>query len=114
MLKNPRDFIVKKLHFIDRQATSNKIYKMITTFILIDSTWIFFRASNITQAFQMIKSITTKFNPWILFDGSLYSLGLDNKDFTVMMIAIIILIIADFIKWKGHSIREWVYKQEIW
>lgn len=80
----------------------------------MDFTWIFFRASNISQAFQMIKSITTKFNPWILFDGSLYSLGLDYKDFTVMMIAIIILIIADFIKWKGHSIREWVYKQEIW
>lgn len=82
--------------------------------MLIDFTWIFFRADGFKVALKMIKSIFTVYNPWILFDESLYKLGLGRKEFQFMIISIIILIIADFIKWKGYSIREWVYKQERW
>lgn len=112
-LKKLRDFIVKKLH-LDRETASHKIYKIITTFLLIDFTWIFFRASSCRQAIEMIKSIFTTYNPWVLIDESLYKLGLDRKEFQLMIIAIIILFIADFIKWKGYSVREWIYKQERW
>ena len=113
ILKKPRDFLVKNLH-LDREKASHKIYKVLTTFILIDFTWLFFRASRLKVALKMIKSIFTVYNPWILFDDSLYNLGLGRKEFQFMIISIIILIIADFIKWKGYSIREWVSKQEIW
>lgn len=65
-------------------------------------------------ALSMIKSIFTVYNPWILFDDSLHKLGLGTKEFQFMIISIIILFIADFIKWKGYSVREWVYKQELW
>jgi len=84
------------------------------TFILIDFTWIFFRADSINIALNMIKSIFTTYNPWILFDDSLYKLGLEIKEFNFMIISIIVLFIADFIKWRGYSIREWIYKQERW
>lgn len=80
----------------------------------MDLTWIFFRANGFKQALRMIKSIFTVYNPWIFFDDSLYKLGLDRKNFQFMIFAIIILIIADFIKWKGYSVREWIYKQERW
>lgn len=82
---------------------------------MIDFTWIFFRADGFRTALDMIKSIFTVYNPWVLFDGeSLYKLGLNRQEFQFMIIAIFILIIADFVKWKGHSIREWVYKQDRW
>ena len=90
------------------------MFRIIVTFILINFTCIFFRASNVTQALDMIKSLVTQFNPWIFFDDSLYSLGLDRKEFGFMIISIIILIIADYVKWKGYSVREWVYKQDLW
>lgn len=112
-LKGVRDWLVKKLH-LNRETASHKIYKIITTFILIDFTWIFFRASSATAALKMVKSIFTTYNPWILFDGSLFELGLGRKEFQFMILSIIVLLIADFIKWKGHSVREWVYKQERW
>lgn len=99
---------------MNRETASHKIYKILTTFALIDFTWIFFRADGCRQALRMIKSIFTVYNPWILFDESLFKLGLERKEFQFMIISIIILIIADFIKWKGYSVREWVYKQEIW
>ena len=104
---------MKKLHF-NRETASHKLYKILTTFLLVDFAWIFFRANSLKEALKMIKSIFTDWNPWILFDESLYKLGLDRKNFQFMIITIIILIIADIIKWKGHSVREWVYKQEIW
>lgn len=84
------------------------------TFILIDFTWIFFRARTLKIALRMIKSMFTEYNPWILFDDSLYKLGLGIKEFNFMIISILILVIADFIKWRGYSIREWIYKQERW
>lgn len=104
---------MKKLH-LNRNTASHKIYKIVVTFILIDFTWIFFRASTIQEAINMIKSIFTVYNPWIFFDESLYELGLVRKEFQFMIISILILFIADFIKWKGYSVRYWVYKQELW
>jgi len=62
----------------------------------------------------MIKNIFTVYNPWIFVDDSLFELGLGRKEFQFMIISIVVLFIADFIKWKGYSIRKWVYKQEIW
>lgn len=108
-----RDWFVNKFN-LSRECASHKIYRIITTFALIDLTWIFFRANSFKQALNMIKSIFTVYNPWILFDESLYKLGLDRKNFQLMLISILILIIADFVKWKGYSVREWVYKQEKW
>lgn len=99
---------------LNRETASHKIYKIITTFALIDLTWIFFRASSFKTALKMIQSIFTVYNPWILFDESLFKLGLGRKEFQLMILSILILIIADFIKWKGYSVREWIYKQERW
>ena len=99
---------------LNREAASHKIFKIVTTFALVDFTWIFFRANRFKDALRMIKSIFTVYNPWILFDDSLYKLGLGRKEFQFMIISILILLIADFVKWKGHSVREWVYKQERW
>ena len=113
LLKKPRDFLVEKLH-LNRDSASHQLYKVLATFALIDFTWIFFRADRLKTALSMIKSIFTTYNAWILFDESLFNLGLDRKEFQLMMISIIILMIADFIKWKGYSVREWVYKQEGW
>lgn len=112
-LKSTRDFVVNKLH-LDRSSAGHKIYKIITTFILVDFTWIFFRAKTFKGALKMIKSIFTVYNPWILFDNSLYKLGIGQKEFNLMLICIVILMIADFIKWKGKSVRNWVYKQNLW
>lgn len=99
---------------MNRETASYKIYKIVTTFILIDFTWIFFRAQSLKIAFDMIKSIFTVHNPGIFWDDSLYKLGLGMKEFKFMLISIIILFIADFIKWKGYTVREWIYKQERW
>jgi len=58
--------------------------------------------------------MVTVYNPWILFDGSIYNCGLNQKNFQLMLICIGILIFADYMKHKGVKIREIIMKQDGW
>lgn len=53
-------------------------------------------------------------NWWILFDDSLFALGLNWKNFILLIFALMILFVADICKYKGIKIREIVLKQELW
>ena len=56
----------------------------------------------------------TVYNPWILFDGSLYELGLTAREFWFMVICILLLLWADIQKKKGIVIRKVIMKQDPW
>lgn len=93
---------------------SAKLAKALFTFVLIDFTWIFFRAKSIRQAFEIIKSMLNVHNPWILFDNSLFSLGIGQKGFRVMMWGLFILLAADLCKYKNIRVREVIQAQDFW
>ena len=84
---------------IKTDVFSFKLLKILTTFILVDFAWIFFRANSFTDAKILIKNMFT-FNPWVLFNNSLYNLGLDSKDFTVAILGITVVLIINFIQSK--------------
>lgn len=113
VLKPLRDKVVPALH-LDRTTFSHKLFRTLFTFFLIDLTWVFFRANRLLDAVKIIISMLTAKNIWILFDDSLFQLGLDWKNFMVMVVAIIILLGADYLKKKGIVIREVICQQELW
>lgn len=108
-----RDKLVKVLH-LHRDSLAHKLVHVIGTFVLVDFSWIFFRASRFTEAIEIIRSMITVQNPWILFDGSIYKCGLDVRNFWLMMICIGILLFADFCKCRRIVIREVILKQDYW
>ncbi len=61
----------------------------------------------------LIMATFSRFNPWIFVNGSLYTLGVDQKNFWVMIIFIVILMVSDFIKEKGVHIRQAIARQNI-
>ena len=81
------------------------------TFILVDFTWVFFRAENITQAFAAIKSMLMVHNLEILLSSSLFDAGLSKLNFVVLFVALGILLIADICKNKNICIRTVIQKQ---
>ena len=81
---------------------------------MVDISWLFFRANDIEQAMYMLKSIFTAHNLWILLDGSLYTCGLDSKNFMLMLLAIGVLLVADMCKYKGITIRKYIEQQDGW
>lgn len=95
-------------------STSHKIFQIIFTFTLVDFTWIFFRANSITDAKNIIYSILTVRNPWILTDMTIYNAGLNQRGFTVLLISLIILLIGDFLKKRNFNFKTWLDNQELW
>ena len=113
ILQPVRDELISVLH-LNRESLGHKFIHVIGTFVLVDFSWIFFRAGTFKEALEIIKSIITVKNPWVLFDGSLYKCGLDEKNFRLMLLGIVILILADLCKRKGIKIREVIAKQDYW
>lgn len=103
-----------KLFHLHTDTFAHKMAKTIFTFMLIDFSWIFFRAESLSGAVQIVKSMLRIRNPWILFDGSLYSLGLSAKNFWLMILCIFLLLAADFCKYKKICIRKVIQKQDFW
>lgn len=53
-------------------------------------------------------------NPWILFDGSLNKLGLDAKDWGVICISVLILVLCGVLRgYLKRPIREWLAEQNL-
>ena len=84
------------------------------TFILVDFSWLFFRASSLREAKALLQSIFTEHNPWVLFDGSLFQCGLDSANFTLMVVCIGVLAFADVCKRRGVCVRKIILKQDYW
>ena len=112
ILKPVRNYLVNKYH-IYREAFSHYILKVLFTFVLVDFAWLFFRAGTIEKSKELFKYIF-RFNPEILIDGSLYTLGLQEYEFYFLFLSLIILGIADYFKYRKINILEKLGRQGIW
>ncbi|MBR2527358.1 MAG: MBOAT family protein [Oscillospiraceae bacterium] len=99
---------------IHRENISHQVLQVLITFHLISFSIIFFRAVNLTDAITVIRSIFTANNPWILFDGSLYNCGLDQKNFVLMILCIVFIQFVDYFKYKGIVVRQVILQQDYW
>lgn len=112
--KSIRDELWKKLA-VRTDAFSWILGKVIITFVLVNLAWVFFRASTLEQAFEILAAILTDWNPWVLFDDSLFKSGLSLVEFRVLIIAIVIMGLADVVKLvKGQTIDEFLMNQNMW
>ena len=113
LTKPVRDKVVKVLG-LHRETLGHKLLQTAMTFCLVDFAWIFFRGNGFMRSLGIIRSMVTVKNPWILFDGSLYALGVEQKGFHLMMICIGVLLMADICKYRGIRIREVIARQDVW
>ncbi len=104
-----REKICKAMH-ISRKFFLLRFVQMIITFALIDFSWIFFRANTVGDSFAMISSLFNAENFNIFKDGGIYMCGLGEKDFKLMLICILILLVADTFKHFGISVRYYIQK----
>ncbi len=112
-IKPVRDRLVSLFH-LHRSSFGHKLLCTVFTFCLIDFSWIFFRASDFAQATEIIRSIFSVHNVWILFDGSLYGCGLDRPNFWLMLAGIAVLAFADFCRYRGIVVRDVILRQDYW
>ncbi len=82
---------VKRFIGVQKGSASEKIYQMFITFHLVLLAWIFFRANGMLNGIEYIKNMLCSFNPWVLFDGTLFTFGL-SQNFIIFLIAHIVIL----------------------
>lgn len=88
-----------------------KLIKIIITFILVDFAWIFFRAGSFTLSKTIIRNMLY-FNPGIFASGRIYELGLDEKDFKIAILGILIVLIVDILQ-VNNNVRNTLANRNI-
>lgn len=85
------------------------------TFALTCFAWIFFRAESVKGAFWYIKNMFTRWNPWVLFDESLFNFGLDRREVGILAVALLALLVADVIRYvKGVDVGKFLLSQNVY
>lgn len=77
-----------------------KVLKTVITFFLITFAWLFFRANGFQKALSLLKSMLLEGNWHIFYDGSLFTLGITQPQFLVLLAAIVLLFVVDYQKYK--------------
>lgn len=98
ILRPIKDRVIRRFNIKDN-VFSFKLMQVIINFILVDFAWIFFKASSFSSAKIIIRNLFI-FNPWVLIDGSIFTLGLEKKDFLVVSLAIFVVVIIDLLQSK--------------
>lgn len=96
------------------ESIGHKLVSGLVTFGFVDFAWIFFRAESIGDAVSMIKSMISIGDISAFLNGSLYDLGLSSKSIKILLFGIVMIIFADYMKYRGIKIREVILAQELW
>ncbi|MBE6767241.1 MAG: MBOAT family protein [Ruminococcaceae bacterium] len=108
---SPRDKFYEKCG-VNKNTFSFKFGRQLTTFVLVTVAWLFFRADGFIAGCRMLRSAFV-LNPWVLTDDSLFEIGLDGKDWNVLLLSIAILLVVSLLQGK-YSLREELQKQTCW
>ena len=94
---------------INRQSKPYALFRMVRTFIIVNIGMLIFRADSLKAAFTMLISIP-KLNLATLKPGSGNGLGLDLKDYGIIVIGTVIIFIGGLLREKGVDVREKIYR----
>lgn len=106
--------ITKRLG-IKTESYSYRLMQCLITFVLVDFAWIFFRSDSLSEALAYIGCIASKWDPWVLFDGSIFTWGLSAPEFVVAIVSLLILFMVDKIRYrKNMLLDEYLDTQCLW
>ena len=98
---------------IKRDCFSYRLLQRGITFGLVTFAWLFFRANNLGDALLMVKKMITELHPSGIVAESIWNNGLDQTQAVTLFIAILVLLIVDWIHEKGISITAFLNQQNL-
>ncbi len=103
----------RKFFRVKPERFSFRLFQIIRTILIVTIGRYFSRAASFMTAMSMYKATLVQWNPWVLFNGKFFELGLDRKNFQFMILMIVLLFLLDFLKEKGYNLRETIARQGI-
>lgn len=90
-----------------------KLWQTVRTFALVVWGRILFKAANLHEAFRIWGNVFKVHNPWVLTDGTLFTLGLDAHEMFILFLAVLVLLMVSILQEKGVRMRETIERQNL-
>lgn len=100
------------LFHIDITTKSYRRFQMIRTFLVFTGGRLITAPGTLTDTWIAVKQMFSSFNLWIFWDGTLYGMGLDYKDWCVVVIGLLLVRQISIMQGK-ESIREVIARRNI-
>lgn len=103
-----------KFFRINTECFSWHLFQMARTFLVLVFANSLFRAPSLRSGFQMWKMAFDVWNPWILFDKSFFELGLNQTEWEILMISMVVLIVCGLLRYYlKMPVRQWLAQQNM-
>lgn len=112
ILRPYAEYIHKKLS-IDENTFMYKLFRRIAAFIVIDFTWLFFRAESLGNALNILVKIKNDFRIAWLINFNFVDVFEDSYKLMVVIISLFIIIAIDILKYYRKDIKAAIFKQQI-
>ena len=70
-----------------------------------------FRADSVKAALEILRRSVRLSNSGLLLNGGLYQLGLNERNMTILLIALAVLLITSVMQERGVQCLDWLSKQ---
>lgn len=104
----------KALH-TKTESFSYKFAQTAITFVLVTVTWIFFRADSLRDAMRYLKRMVLRPDFWVLHDGTLLRLGLNQTQIHILLAALLVLLAVSLMQYRRElRLDQYLSLQCIW
>ena len=93
------------------ESKSRVFFKRTVTFLLMNGTWVFFRANNVQSAFEIFEKIATDLSLHSLFSVGIFSLWPNTRVLFTACCAVAALLFVDSMRNRGTIWDEWLARQ---
>lgn len=97
---------------INTECWSYKVFQMVRTTCIFAGGRLLTRPGTLSASWHALKSAVLNFNPWVLSDGTLYEFGLNEKNFHLMLVTIVLFGVVSILQQRG-SVRAMIAKQNL-
>lgn len=101
-----------KLH-IDTKTKSWHFLKVFLTMFLVMISKVFGVAPDMQSSLEIIRSMFSTFNPWVLVDGTLLRMDLDGANLLVLALSTTVLVFVSLQQERGIHLRDELAKQNM-
>ena len=90
-----------------------KLFQITRTFLLMGIGKILAVNSSLIVGLKIIKRVLTNITPWVITDGTLFTLGLDPLEMFILFMALLTLLTVSILQERGVKMRETIAKQNL-
>ena len=112
ILQPVKNFLMKITN-TEKGSVTHLFVSRCFTFFLVMIAWVFFRAESVQKAVYIVFHMFTKFNPWIFVSGELYTLGIKEEEWGLLLLSGMVMLSVALLHERKIAIRDYFIKQPL-